>query len=253
MRHTQSMNQKHALSTAAALIADPARAAMLVELLGGRALTAGELARAADVSAQSASQHLGKLVDGGMLVVQPEGRHRYYRMAGPEVGFVLEALGVIATTRPAGRVARTPRDEALCFARTCYDHLAGRIGVELTAVLERTGILIPAGSHDYSLGPDAPTWLASRGIDIDSLRQRRRPIARRCLDWTERRPHVGGVLGARLLAAFIERAWVQRRRDTRAVRITDRGIRALEELGVVGMRSRPWADLKVGPYSRHAS
>ena len=253
MRHNEWMNQKHALSAAAALIADPARAAMLVELLGGRALTAGELARAANVSPQSASQHLGKLVDGGMLVAQPEGRHRYYRMAGPEVGFALEALGVIATTRPSGPVPRTPHDEALCCARTCYDHLAGRIAVELTAALERTGILIPAASRDYNLGPDAPAWLASLDIDIDSLRRGRRSLARRCLDWTERRPHVGGALGARLLATFIERAWVQRKRDTRAVRITDRGIHALEELGVVGVSARPWADPKVGLNISHAS
>src|SRR5262245_65791226 len=111
------MNEKHALSAAAALIADPARAAMLVELLEGRALTAGELARAADVSPQSASLHLGKLVDGGMLLVEPQGRHRYYRMATPEVGFVLEALGVIATIRPSGRVNPRSRYEALRFAR----------------------------------------------------------------------------------------------------------------------------------------
>src|SRR5262245_14010213 len=236
--HNECMNEKHALSAAAALIADPARAAMLVELLEGRALTAGELARAADVSAQSASLHLGKLVDGGMLVVQPQGRHRYYRMAGPEVGSALEALGVIATVRPSGRMPRKPNDEALCFARTCYDHLAGTIGVELTAALERHGILVPAGARDYSLGPDATPWLASRGIDIGERRSQRRPLARRCLDWTERRPHVGGLLGARLLATFFERAWVQRIHRTRALRITDRGIRALEELGVVGLRSR---------------
>src|SRR5262245_16927329 len=239
------MNRKHALAATAELIADPARAAMLVELLAGRALTAGELARAAEVSPQSASLHLGKLVDGGMLVVEPQGRHRDYRMAGPEVGFVLEALGVVATTRPSGCVTHKPHDQALCFARTCYDHLAGWIGVELTAAFERNGVLVQAGPRDYRLGPDAAAWLASHGIDADTLRRGQRSLARRCLDWTERRPHVGGAFGAWLLATLIDRAWVQRKRETRAVRITDRGVQALEEFGVEGLRSRPWGPLKI--------
>jgi DNA-binding transcriptional ArsR family regulator len=242
------MNQKHALAAAAGLIADPARAAILVELLSGRALTAGELARAADVSAQSASLHLAKLVEGGMLVVQPQGRHRFYRMAAPEVGFVLEALGVIATVRPSRRPPHTTQDEAFCFARTCYDHLAGRVGVELAAALERGGVLIADGSRDYRFGPDAGGWLAKRGIDIDALPSGRRAIARRCLDWTERHPHVGGALGAGILSTFVDRGWVRRQRGTRAVRITDRGLRALEDLGVVAMALQPWA-----LYGRRAS
>jgi DNA-binding transcriptional ArsR family regulator len=232
------MNQKHVLSSAAALIADPARAAMLVELLDGRALTAGELARAAGVSPQSASQHLAKLVGGGMLIVHPQGRHRYYRMAGREVGFALESLGAIASVRPARADLRTPGDEALRFARTCYDHLAGRLGVELTARLERDGILVPAGERDYALGPNAAAWLASQAIDAARLTARRRLLARRCLDWTERRPHVGGAFGALLLATFVDRGWVRRASHPRALRVTDQGVRAFERLGVGGLRPR---------------
>ncbi|HWL84997.1 MAG TPA: helix-turn-helix domain-containing protein [Polyangiaceae bacterium] len=226
------MNEKHALSAAASLIAEPARAAMLVALLDGRALTAGELARAAEVSPQSASLHLSKLVDGGMLVVHPQGRHRYYRMAAPEIGHALEALGAIATIRPTKPVLRTPRDQALCFARTCYDHLAGTLGVELAAALEGKGIVTATEDRKYALGPDGPSWLTRWAIEDPSRRARHREFASRCLDWTERRPHIGGALGATLLASFIERRWLQRKPESRAMRITERGMRGFAELGI---------------------
>src|SRR5689334_7010976 len=149
------VNQKHALSATAALIADPGRAAMLLALLDGRALTAGELARAAEVSAQSASGHLAKLVSGGLVLVHPQGRHRYYRMAGPEGGALLDALGVIATSRPPRSLVRTPHDAALCFARTCYDHLAGTLAVRLATRLEEEGVIAASGTgeREYVLGP----------------------------------------------------------------------------------------------------
>jgi DNA-binding transcriptional ArsR family regulator len=242
------------------LIADPARAAMLLALLDGRALTAGELARAASVSAQSASAHLSKLVGGGMIAVHPQGRHRYYRMVGPEVGSVLETLGVIATSTPPRRLIRTPHDEALCFARTCYDHLAGSLAVHLAETLEDDGVLLPAGAgeREYALGPQGAAWLCRIGIDYESLGQSRlasnsaptgvssgrgRPFARRCMDWTERRPHIGGALGVTLLDRFVDRGWLARKPDTRALRVTDRGLHGFAELGVqadrvVARRSR---------------
>jgi DNA-binding transcriptional ArsR family regulator len=228
------VNQKHALSAVAGVIADPARAAMLLALLDGRALTAGELARAAGVSAQSASGHLSKLVMGGMVLVHPQGRHRYYRMAGAEVGAVLETLGVIATTRPPRALVRTPRDAALCFARTCYDHLAGTLAVSLAQTLERDAVLIPAGSgeREYVLGAQGASWLGRFGLDVDYARPRNRLLARRCMDWTERRPHVGGVLGTLLLDSFVDRGWLARKPETRALRVTDRGRRGFQELGV---------------------
>jgi DNA-binding transcriptional ArsR family regulator len=228
------VNQKHALSAAAGLIADPARAAMLLALLDGRALTAGELARAAEVSAQSASGHLGKLVIGGMVVVHPQGRHRYYRMAGPEIGSVLETLGVIATTRPPRTLVRTPHDQALCFARTCYDHLAGTLAVSLAQRLEDEGVIAAtgAGEREYMLGPSGAAWLSRLGIDEGKVRRRSRLLARRCMDWTERRPHIGGALGMTLLDRFVERGWLARKPDTRALRVTDRGRLGFQELGV---------------------
>lgn len=235
------MNQKHALSATAALIADPGRAAMLLALLDGRALTAGELARAAEVSAQSASGHLAKLVAGGLVLVHPQGRHRYYRMAGPEVGSVLETLGVIATTRPPRQLVRTPHDAALCFARTCYDHLAGTLAVNLALRLEGQGVIAAsgAGEREYVLGPDGGDWLGRwLGIDFERERLRRqgrgRVMARRCMDWTERRPHIGGALGVTLLDTFVDRGWLARKADTRALRVTDRGRRGFQELGISG-------------------
>jgi DNA-binding transcriptional ArsR family regulator len=225
------VNQKHALSAAAGLIADPGRVAMLMALLDGRALTAGELARAAEVSPQSASAHLAKLVEGGMILVHPQGRHRYYRMAGPEVGVVLETLGVIATTKPPRTFVRTPHDAALCFARTCYDHLAGTLAVQLAQRLEEEGVLAPAGAgeREYALGPQAQGWMQRFGIDFTS---RRGVLGRRCMDWTERRPHIGGALGVTLFDSFLDRGWLARKRDTRALRVTDRGLRGFRELGV---------------------
>jgi DNA-binding transcriptional ArsR family regulator len=227
------VNQKHALSAVAALMADPGRVSMLLALLDGRALTAGELARAAEVSPQSASAHLAKLVDGGLILVHPQGRHRYYRMAGPEVSSVLETLGVIATTRPPRAYMRTPHDEALCFARTCYDHLAGTLAVTLARRLEDDGVLRPAGAgeREYALGPQADSWLQRFGIGLEWV-PRRGVVARRCMDWTERRPHIGGALGTTLLEAFVDRGWLARKRETRALRVTDRGLRGFREWGV---------------------
>jgi DNA-binding transcriptional ArsR family regulator len=223
--------QKHALSAVAGLIADPGRVAMLMALLDGRALTAGELARAAEVSPQSASAHLAKLVEGGLILVHPQGRHRYYRMAGPEVSSVLETLGVIATTRPPRSFVRTPHDAALCFARTCYDHLAGTLAVDLAQRLESDQVLAPAGAgeREYSLGPQGDAWLQRFGVD---LLPRRGVLGRRCMDWTERRPHIGGPLGVRLFDRFIDRGWLARKDGTRALRVTDRGVRGFGELGV---------------------
>ena len=230
--HNEDMKEKHALSASAALLAEPARAAMLVALLDGRALTAGELARAAEVSAQSASLHLSKLTDGGMVEVHPQGRHRYYRIAGAEVGYVIEALGVIATTAPPRKLTGTPRDEAMCFARKCYDHLAGRLAVDLAGVMEREGVLVCKEERDYALGPHAEDWLAQLGIAACPSQTHTRQFARRCLDWTERRPHVAGALGANLLQTFLEREWIKPRTDTRAVRVTEAGMRWFTRIGV---------------------
>lgn len=222
------MNATHPIAAVAELIGEPARAAILIALADGRALPAGELARAAGVSAQSASAHLTKLVGGGLLSVQSEGRHRYYRMASPEVGHAVEALGAIATMPRRPGLPRAPETRALYNARSCYDHLAGRVAVELTGALERSRVILPRGEREYELGPEGPAWFATLGLDTAALGRSRRPFARRCLDWTERRPHLAGALGAALSSRLMTLGWVARMPKTRALRITHRGARELD-------------------------
>jgi len=228
------MNAVYPITAVAELIGEPARAAMLIALADGRALPAGELARAAGISAQSASGHLAKLVVGGLLAVWNEGRHRYYRMASPEVGHALEALGAIATRPRAPGAQRPPETRALHHARLCYDHLAGRVGVELADAFERSGWIRIEGEREYELGPQGESGFAALGLDAAALRQARRSFARRCLDWTERRPHLAGALGAALCARMLELEWLARLPKTRALRVTHRGARELaQRFGIV--------------------
>lgn len=223
------MNIKYPISSVAELLAEPARAGMLVALLDGQAMPAGELAMIAGVSAQSASAHLSKLVGGGLLQVQSEGRHRYYRIANAEVGHALEALGAISTMPPAlGGIPRKPEALALRTARSCYDHLAGRIAVELRKAMESRKIISPERERDYEVGSRGERWFAEMGIDLHALRGQRRSFARQCLDWTERTPHVAGALGAALYARLRELGWIAMRPKTRAVRVTFRGAKELQ-------------------------
>lgn len=222
------MNATYPIAAVAELIGEPARAAILVALADGRALPAGELARAAGVSAQSASGHLSKLVGGGLLAVHREGRHRYYRMSSPEVGHAIEALGAISTAPARPGAPRSRGTLALYNARSCYDHLAGRVAVELASSLETSRLLRPQGPRDYELGADGQAWFARLSVDTDALRGSRRAFARRCLDWTERRPHLAGALGAALFSRLMALGWVAPLAGTRALRITHRGSRELE-------------------------
>ena len=222
------MNATYPIAAVAELIGEPARAAILIALADGRALPAGELARAAGISAQSASGHLSKLVGGGLLSVQSEGRHRYYRMSSPEVGHALEALGAISTVPRRPGVPRPRETTALHTVRSCYDHLAGRVAVELACALETSGVIRRRGERDYELGPDGPAWLDRLGVDTDGLRGSRRSFARRCLDWTERKPHLAGALGAALFSRLVALGWFAPLPKTRALRITHRGARELE-------------------------
>jgi DNA-binding transcriptional ArsR family regulator len=217
------MKGRHALANVAALVGDLSRASMLLALLDGRALPAGELARIASLSAAAASLHLGKLLDGGLLVVRQEGRHRYYSLASSDVAHALEALGVIATSPPPARPL-SPDHLALRAARSCYDHLAGAVAVELAQFFERAKLLAADGDRHYQVTLAGKLWFANTlQIDVDTLLQRRRTIARRCLDWTERRPHVAGALGAALLERFIAMRWMVKASGSRAVTTTPRG------------------------------
>ena len=219
------MNDTFPIAVVGELMGHQARSAMLVALLDGRARTAGELALNARISAQSASGHLSKLLDGGLLKVRSAGRHRYYSLAGAEVAHAIEALGAIATKTREAPAIRPRANNDLYLARTCYDHLAGRIAVDLAARMEKSRVLQTHGELDFELGPHGKSWFANFGIDVEELRRSRRCFARQCVDWTERRPHLAGILGAALCSRLIELGWVTQRRHTRALRVTDRGVR----------------------------
>jgi len=228
-----TVNAIYPIASVAELIGEPARAAMLIALLDGRAMPAGELALLSRVSAQSASAHLSKLVDGGLLSVQNEGRHRYYRIASADVGHALEALGAISTVTRKFNTPPPGAPVALYLARSCYDHLAGRIAVRLASALESAKVIRPCGERDYELGPRGIRWFADFGVETTVLHRSRRAFARRCLDWTERRPHLAGALGAALCARMLALGWLARRPHTRAMRVTQGGERELHDrLGI---------------------
>jgi len=178
------MNSTYPIAAVGELIGESARAAILLALLDEKALPAGELARVAGISAQSASGHLSKLVDGGLLRAESAGRQRLYKIAKPEVAYALEALGTIATPSRLRNITRDPQVEALCVARICYDHLAGRLAVELTRKLESAKVIQAHGDRQYEVGPRGEKWLAKFGVDLERARNARRSFARECLDWT---------------------------------------------------------------------
>jgi DNA-binding transcriptional ArsR family regulator len=226
------MTARYAIADVAALVGEPTRAAMLHALLDGRALPAGELAAEARLSAAATSLHLAKLAQAGLVIAQQEGRHRYYRLASADVAHALEALGVIATSPQRAR-SSSPDRAALRAARTCYDHLAGALAVALARKMERERIVRASGERTYEVTKSGARWLASvMKIDVALLATGRRSIARRCLDWTERRPHVAGALGAAMLERFISQRWVTKIGGTRAMRITPRGRDAFARLGL---------------------
>lgn len=217
------------IATPAALIGDPTRAAMLQALQDGRAQPASALAWAAGVTAQAASNHLSKLVDGGLLAVEREGRHRYYRLASAEVAHALEALSVLATPVRSLETPRSPKARALRDARCCYGHLAGRLGVRVCEALVARDLLRPGANKLYEVTPEGRRWFEDLGVSIDALRSSR-GVARQCLDWTERRHHLAGPLGVKLLAAMTARDWLVLEAKGRAVRLTPDGAQALRAL-----------------------
>jgi len=217
------------IASPAALIGDPVRAAMLQALQDGRAQPAGALAWAAGVTAQAASNHLSKLVEGGLLSVEREGRHRYYRLASAEVAHAIEALSAIAVPVRSLEIPRSPKARALRDARCCYGHLAGRLGVRVADALVARGLLAPADDKLYVVTAEGRTWFAELGIEVAALSSPR-GVARRCLDWTERRHHLAGPLGVKLLAAMSARGWLALEPQGRAVRLTADGAAALREL-----------------------
>ena len=228
---TRSMSRD--LADTAALLSDPGRAAMLTALIGGIALPAGELALIANVSPQTASSHLSKLISGGLLSVEQQGRHRYYRLADAEVAHAIEALLAIAS--PAMQPSGPPNSArsasgTLTYARSCYSHLAGSLAVQLADALRAREIVAPLGDRIYRVTKSGRSWLEEFGIPVRDRDLHDARFARRCLDWTERRHHIAGRLGSALYGRLRELRWIAPVRDSRAVRVTLEGQRNLKEL-----------------------
>jgi DNA-binding transcriptional ArsR family regulator len=209
------------IAEVAALIGDPARTNMLAALMDGRALTASELAYVARVSPQTASGHLGKLAVAELLAMEKQGRHRYYRLASPLVGQMLE--GIMAVAGAQTRPLRPNRiEDEMRLARTCYDHIAGRLGVALADRLTGEGhvAFLPDGGE---VTPSGLNFLSGFGVSLADLRPTKRVFCRPCLDWSERRPHIAGKVGARLCERLLTLGWVRRRVNTRSLEITPPG------------------------------
>ncbi|HEX4009154.1 MAG TPA: helix-turn-helix domain-containing protein [Solirubrobacteraceae bacterium] len=213
------------------------RASLLLALMGGRPLTAGELADRAGISPSLASAHLAKLLDGGLIAVTQQGRQRHYRLAGPEVAAAVEAVLRIAPVQPVSSLREARQGEAIALARTCYDHLAGAVGVGVTERLERTGALA-ADDGGYALTARGERRMRALGLDVEELRARRRAFVRPCLDWTERRPHLAGSLGSAIAGRLIDVGWLVRMPGSRALRVTDDGLAGLRDEFGLNLASR---------------
>lgn len=213
-------------SQIASLIGDPVRSKILWALLDGRAYTATELALRADTSPQNISMHLNKLVKADLLAVESQGRHRYYNYARPDISYAIEALVNLIPKRESKKQAETYKPVEYC--RSCYDHLAGKVGVLVTDGL-LTHELIHKQNNNFDISSKGTDWFGSLGVDVDLLRQQKRVFARSCLDWSERRHHLAGSLGAALLDTMIVNGWVRRTQDSRAIVVTAKGRFALHD------------------------
>lgn len=212
----------------AGLLGHPARSAMIDALMDGRALPASELARVAGVRGSTASEHFARLTDGGLVAVAPHGRHRFFRISNATVAGALEAFARICPPAPVRSLRTSTEAEAIRYARTCYDHLAGTLGVALLDAMLRKRWLAPADGG-YRLSRSGRLALEEAGVDVASAARVRRSFARPCIDWTERRPHLAGALGAALATTMLDSDWI-RRRDGRGVTPTGSGRIALHRI-----------------------
>ena len=219
----------------AALIGDHARAEILTALMGEQALTATELADVAGVTKQTVSTHLAKLVEGRLLTVQSQGRHRYFRLADRDVAQLLESLMGVAFRSGAVRARSSPREPALRKARVCYDHLAGELGVLVYDSLEQRRHLV-ATEDGAELTPQGHRFCRTLGIDVEALARQRRALCRACLDWSVRRNHLAGAVGAAILDRCIELGWAKRAKNSRVVNFSAVGENALRKLFPVAGR-----------------
>jgi DNA-binding transcriptional ArsR family regulator len=231
------MHSQADIASVASALASRSRSAMINLLLDGRSHPAGDLAREAGVSLSSASGHLAQLIDAGLVIVQRAGRQRRYRLLGPQVAHAIEALASVAPQREAVGVAATEAAR-LRAGRTCYDHLAGGLGVALTETLVAQGALRRNG-QDFTLSPIGVELFESLGIDVTAARSRRRSFAHPCLDWTEQRHHLGGALGAALCERLFVAGWVQRVGSGRAVASTEHGAKSLQAVLGTSVSDQP--------------
>lgn len=235
----------------AAAFGEPSRARILVALADGRALPASMLAAEAGLSPPATSAQLARLRDAGLVVVEPSGRHRYYRLASPDVATVLEAMARLAQPKPIRSLTEGTRAQALRAGRTCYDHLAGKLGTEITGRLLNLNALVrtdglttvarrqrdhlssPVAEHPYRLGQQADKVFGDLGVDLAQVQvdgtKSRRPLLRFCLDWTEQQHHLAGRLGAAVFSSLVSQTWVSRAAGHRAVRLTGLGARMLAQ------------------------
>ncbi len=231
-RRTMDVHPDHHLARVAGAIAEPARARMLCCLLDGNARTATELSVVAEISASTASAHLARLKDDHLIVLQAQGKHRYYQINNPDVAAALEALLVVAGLPRAQFRPTTP--QRLRHARTCYDHMAGTVAVRLHDHFAEQGWLAPDGANQYVLTSAGEQQCCQLGLDLQAMRKLRRRFACPCLDWSERRPHLGGALGAALLQLALKKGWVEQDLDSRALHLPPQGQRQM--LAAFGLR-----------------
>ena len=211
------------IAAIAAMVGDPARANMLTALLNGAALTATELALEANVTKQTASSHLAKLVAGGLIAVEAQGRHKYYRLADADVAGLLETLMGVAARAKALRSRPGPKEPALRHARVCYDHLAGELGVGLFDAFIKNKWMLPGPEKTFTLTRLGRVKVSTFNVDIAELEAGARPLCRACLDWSVRRHHIAGALGAAILDEIIERGWAEQRRSSRVLEFSKYG------------------------------
>ena len=211
------------------LICEPTRAKMLWNLLDGRAYTASELAAVADVSATAASNHLAKLLEADLVNVETQGRHRYFSFSKPEVAYVVESLANLANDNSASQKRPGFEEAGIKYCRTCYDHLAGLVGVKITEAFENKKIITKT-VRDYIVTKKGWDWLADFGVTKSAMSNKRRPLTRQCLDWSERRPHLAGQLGALLLERMLERKWFRKVKFSRELVVTAKGSQEIYEL-----------------------
>lgn len=224
------MTAEEQFVSVSSLLCEPARAKMLWNLLDGRAYTATELALVADVSTTSASNHLLKLLEADIIKVEIQGRHRYYAFSRPEVAYTVESLANLANSRTTEKIKTEDAVKGIRFCRSCYDHLAGVVGVRFTEAMEMKGYIKKTMERQYLISKKGWNWLSQIEILESDFTSARRPLARQCLDWTERKPHLAGQLGASVLKKMFEKKWVRKTQFSRELLVTPKGQQELNAL-----------------------